>query len=397
MTAASGNPDPSTENEAELAGLCEQARDLAENGHLKRAAYVYEQILDGGNLAYRPRAALGLAVVRHDLGDVRAARRADRMAIETGEPEFAARAAYHLALSHEADGAGEEASEAWQELLALGNERYIPAAHHGLARIAEERGAPVEAREHWSKALANPPSRLVAEAAHDCAGRLLDRGEVEEAEAAIRTGLEAGDHPGLRLLLGAVHMERAIGEFGAVAAETEPDPEGGTTAAPETTGAAVELLARLLTVRGDPEESQRVWEYGMAHGDSATAEEVRSRLRRGFLALDPSPPEEGRPGEVQETTVWWDPYVEAAASQDSSAMLAGELFLALDQMYTQIAGTVAAGEERAAELRQVVEEAVRVPSSYVWGRSLHDDFRERLRRAAASGTDVLPPGWPDAS
>ncbi|TQN31795.1 hypothetical protein FHX37_1716 [Haloactinospora alba] len=397
MTAASGNPDPSTANEAELANLCEQARDLAENGHLKRAAYVYEQVLDQGSPTYRPRAALGLAVVRHDLGDVRAARGADRMAIETGDPEFAARAAYHLALSHEADGAGEEASEAWQELLALGNDRYVPAAHHGLARISEERGDPAEAREYWSRALAEPPTRLVAEAAHDYAGRLLDRGEVDGAEAAIRTGLEAGEHPGLRLLLGAVYMERAIGEFGAVTAETEPGPEGGTTAPPETTGAAVELLARLLEVRGDPEESQRVWEYGMAHGDSATAEEVRSRLRRGFLALDASPPEEAQAEETHEVTAWWDPYVEAAASEGTSAMLAGELFLALDQMYTRIAGPVAAGEERAAELRQVAEEAVRVPSSYVWGRALHDDFRERLRRAVAGGTDVLPPGWPDAT
>lgn len=77
-------------------------------------------------------------------------------------------------------------------------------------------------------------------------------------------------------------------------------------------------------------------------------------------------------------------------------MLTGELFVALHRMYTRLAVPYAGNETRAAALHQAVAEAVRTPSAYVWGRALHDEFRESLRLAAGSDADVLPEGWPDA-
>ncbi|MBB4931513.1 tetratricopeptide (TPR) repeat protein [Lipingzhangella halophila] len=394
MTATSGTSIFDADgDEPEFASLCAQARDLAESGHLKRAAQLYERVLEGGSEQHRGRAALGLAVVRHDLGDPRAARRADRMAIETGHPEFAPRAAYHLALMYEEEGAGDEAAEAWRAVLNFENDRYAAAAHYGLARIAEERGEPESALPYWERVLESGTPDVLPEAAHDFAGRLLARGENETATEVIVRGLEVAEHSGLRLLLGAVHVERAIDEFGAVVDAARPDPEGGSSVDPGTAGAAVEMLAKLLAMRGDPDQAEQVWEHGLTGTGSQTAGEVRSRLRRGFL--EPTEDENEERGD-EGTATWWDPYVEAAVAQDSSAMLTGELFVALSQMYTHLAAPLAGNESRVAALHQAMADAVRTPSEYVWGRSLHDDFRARLREAAGSDTDVLPEGWPDS-
>lgn len=380
-------------DEPEFASLCAQARDLAESGHPKRAAQLYERVLEGGSEQHRARAALGLAVVRRDLDDPRAARRADWMAIETGHPEFAPRAAYHLALSYEEDGAADEAAETWHTVLSFENHRYTPAAYYGLARISEERDDPESARRHWERVLGSGAESVVPEAAHDFAGRLLARGDTETATDVILRGLEVAEHPGLRLMLGAVHVERAIDEFDTVVAASEPDPEGGRAVDAGTAGAAVEMLARLFAMRGDSDRAERVWEHGMTGIDAEVADEVRSRLRRGFLQPAEDESEE-RGGEAAAT--WWDPYVEAAVAQDSSAMLTGELFVALSEMYAHLAAPLAGDESRVSALHQAMADAVRTPSEYVWGRSLHDDFRERLRQAAGSDADVVPEGWPDA-
>lgn len=383
----------------EAADLLEQARDLAQNGHLKRAAQVYERILEAEPAAYhRARAALGLAVVLHDLGDVRASRQAARGAMATGEREFAPRAAYHLALSLEGEDALDEAEEAWRELLDFGNEGYQAVAHHGLARIAEARGDTEAAHPHWEKALEGPAAggsagpaggaAATVEAARDYAGRLLARGEAEAAGAVVERGLAAADDPRLRLLLGAVHVERAVGEFGAVVEAGRPDPEGRAAAVdPSTWGSALELLARLLVLRGDPDAAERVWAMGLDHRDTETAAEVRTRLRRGLPAPDDAEEEAGAP--------WWDPYLEAALGSDSTPLLAEELFAALTQMYSHAAVPLAQDEAGPAALRATLAQVVGTPGEFVWGRSLHADFRERFRRAVGGDADVLPENWPD--
>lgn len=397
MSATTGAPVPETEQE--FADLCEQGRDLAESGHLKRAAQVYERVVEGGSQQHRARAALGLAVVRLDLGEVRAARSADRQAIDTGHPEFAPRAAYHLAVSHEAAGESAEAAAAWREVLGFDNARYHPAAHYGLARAAEERGDAEAAREHWDLVVGSdvsepgsPEAAVVAEAARDHAERLLARGEVDAAEEAAGRGLQAAEDPALRVLLGAVYVERAIAEFGAAAGANEPESEGpaaGPAADPAVAGAAFELLARLLAVRGDPEAAARAWERGLGNADPGVAGEVRARVRRGFLA--PEEDDDGGGGEIP----WWDAYIEAAVAQESTPMLTGELFAAFDRVYTQLAVPYAGNESRASALRTVLAEAVRTPGEYVWGRALHEDFRERLRQASGGQAHVLPEGWPE--
>ncbi|KIH98877.1 hypothetical protein LP52_10605 [Streptomonospora alba] len=402
MTASAGSSThDAAGDEPEFANLLDQARDLAENGHLNRAAQVYERVVEGGSRRYLPQAALGLAVVRHDMGEVAAAQSAARTAIHTGHPEFAPRAAYHLALSLEAEGDDGQARAAWDEVLESGNNRYRPAAHYGLARLAEERGDTEAAEGHWEQVLQSGSAEVVPEAAHDYAARLLAQGRADDAAEVIHRGLEPGEHAGLRLLLGAVHVEHAIGAFGAVVGEAQAEADADTAestraVAPEVAGGAVELLARLLAVRGDSETAERVWADGLAHRDPATADEVRARLRRGFLAPDPELAEQGEEQPDGEEG-WWEPYVEAAAAQNSAPMLTGELFVALNQMYTHLALPLAQGEGDPAELRRALEEAVRTPGQYVWGRALHDDFRERLRLAAGSQAPVLPEGWPDSA
>src|SRR5690606_6077986 len=314
------------------------------------------------------------------------AREAAHAAIETGHPEFAPRAACHLALSYEEEGLGEDAERAWRWALDSGNRRYAAAAHHGLARIAEDRGDAEAARDHWEGAL-DGGADTAPEAARDYAERLLARGEPGRAEEAVHRGLAFGEDPGLRLLLGAVHVERAIAEFGAVVEAADP---GGGEAAPVPAGAAataVELLARLLLLRGDPDGAGRVWGRGRARREPEVAGGVHGRLRRGFLEPEPDAAEAG-------AVSWWDPYLEAAAAEGSTSMLAGEVFAALGEVHARAALPLAEGETRVAALRTALEEAVRIPSPYVWGRALHDDFRERLRLASGSGEDGLPEGWP---
>ncbi|WP_017539150.1 hypothetical protein [Nocardiopsis halophila] len=398
MTATTGSSSPADAagDESAFADLCDQARDLAHNGHFARAAQLYEKVLHGGSREHRAAAALGLAVARHSAGQVPEGREAARAAIETGHPEYAPRAAYHLALSCEEEGLLADAEQAWTAVLDSGHAGYAPAAHHGLARAAEARGDTDVARGHWERALAGtseaPSDDTVPDAAQDYAERLLARGETERAEAVVQRGLEAGEHPGLRMLLGAVHVERAIEQFGIVVDAAAPGrpadeaPSGGLPAPAAAT--AYELLARLLAVRGDQESAAQVWDEGTRHTDRDVADGVRSRLRRGFLEPDPE-------AEGADEAQWWEPYLEAAEAEGSTPMLAGELFAALGAVHARAALPVVEGETRVAELRAALEEAVRTPSEFMWGRALHDDFRERLRRAAGSPEDVLPEGWPD--
>ncbi|MEY9212629.1 tetratricopeptide repeat protein [Thermobifida halotolerans] len=365
---------PAALGDTEAALLCDQARDLAEAGHLERAAARYERVVAQAGPRHRARAALGLAVVRERSGDTAAARRADETAIATEDTEFAPRAAYHLALLCEGEGDAEAAADAWRTVLALGNERYLAVAHHGLARLAESRGDRDAARGHWQRALDAPADpETVAEAARDHAERLLERGAVAEAAEAVSRGLAARETPALRVLLGALHVERAIAEFDAALSD------GSGALDPDSAAVAHELLARLLAVRGDAETAERVWHGGLTHRDGEVAALVRARLRRGFLEPDPETAE--RTGEAES---WWDPYLEAAVASDSAPLLAGELFVALSRMHALLAVRQADGAASATELRAALAGALRVGDDYVWGRALHDDLRGRLRRADGS-------------
>ncbi|GHD20415.1 tetratricopeptide repeat protein [Nocardiopsis kunsanensis] len=387
-------PAPGAED---AAGLCDQAQDLAENGHLERAAALYERAAAADpRPRLQARSLLGLAVVQDQRGDLAAAREAARRAVSTGDDRFAPRAAHHLALSLEQEGEHAEAERTWRRLLEIGGPAHTAVAHYGLAREAEGRGEHSGAEEHWEAALAlpaasEPISRLqaetVVEAARDLGGRLLERGLPGAAAAAVERGLALADDPALRLLRAATHLEHAIADTGAIvdAAGTadpdEPRPGAGTS------GAAVELLAGLLALRGDPEASARAWRAGLDIRDTGTADHVRHRLRRGFAV----PQEEQEEGAG---TPWWEPYLEEAVATDSAPALAGELFAVLTRMHNTVGVPLAEGEVRPAALREAMEEALRTPSDLVWGQDVHADFRRRLTEAMG-GRDVLPEGWPD--
>lgn len=381
----------------DAADLCDQARDLAENGHLKRAAKLYRQAVAADpHPGVRARALLGLAVVQDQRGDLAAAREAARRALSTEDARYAPRAAYHLALSLEQEDAHGEAARVWERLLGLGGAAYGAVARYGLAREAELRGEHTEAEEHWEAALELPPegepmSRLhattVQDAAKDLAGRLLERGRPEAASVAVERGLAVGDDPGLRLLRAATHLERAIADVAAVADPGTDDEHARPEA--HTSGAAVELLAGLLALRGEPDEAARAWRAGLESRDTRTSEEVRWRLRRSFARPG------GEDGEEEVPEPWWEGYLEEAVATSSAPVLAGELFATVTRMHALLAVPVVEGEARPAALRSAMEQALRTPSELVWGEDVHVDFRRRL--AEAMGEDVLPEGWPDGS
>ncbi|MFE9243888.1 tetratricopeptide repeat protein [Nocardiopsis sp. NPDC006938] len=388
--------DAAASSSESVSDLCDQARDLAENGHLKKAATLYQRAV-AANPPPRTqaRALLGLAVVQDQRGDTAASREAARRALATGDTRYAPRAAHHLALSLEQEGDHGEAVRTWHRLLDLGGPAHVAVAHYGLAREAELRGGDEEAERHWEAALELPPgdeaiSRLhaatVAEAARDLAGRLLARGRPDAAALAVERGLSVGDDPGLRLLRAATHLERAIADAGTVVDPASPSEEERGRTEPRTSGAAVELLAGLLSLRGEPDAAARVWRAGLDDRDRETAEAVRARLRRPF-AHEPSGDGEEHP------QPWWEGYLEEAVATSSAPALAGELFAVLTQVHALLAVPVVEGESRPAVLRAAMETALRTPSELVWGGSLHADFRRRLSEAV--GEDVLPEQWPD--
>lgn len=385
--AAGHGTDPAADRVAEqAAGMCERARRFAEDGESDRAAALFGEVLALGDTPLRARAALGLAVVLDDSGDVAGAREADRAAIATGDPEYGARAAYHLALTHERAGERDEAEPAWRVVVDFDNPAYLPPAHLALARLADDAGDFDRARGHWEDTVATGDREYGPLAAHDLAQRLLERGEPARAQRILTAGLKLIDrasaphaHSRLAVALGIACLDQAIGAFGAaLGAAGEPaDPEVGPL--------ATELLARTLPLRGRDGEAREAWRRGLT--DPSVAAQVRARLRREFGADDGD-----EPGEL-----WWEPLLEQSVAEGSLPALAGEAFGALDHMYALLAVRYASepADRRPGESHEVVGQAVRVPSDYAWGPLLHESFAERLRLAMGP-TATLPQGWPDA-
>ncbi|MFF4772835.1 hypothetical protein [Microtetraspora fusca] len=108
------------------------------------------------------------------------------------------------------------------------------------------------------------------------AERLLEDGEPGQAADLLLRALSVpgvAEPARLRILLGLAHLDMACGEF-AGAVEEGDGADAGTGAL------AIELLARVLPLRGRDGDAETVWRYGLAHPDTALAEEVRLRLTR---------------------------------------------------------------------------------------------------------------------
>ncbi|GAA4603101.1 hypothetical protein GCM10023195_10010 [Actinoallomurus liliacearum] len=374
----STTPDEAT---ADPSTSLEEARNHAESGDLDRAAELFRRVLETGDTAERAQAALGLAVVLEGRGDDEGAREADRLAIATRDPEYGPRAAYHLALSWQRAGERDQARDAWRAVVDFGNRAYLPPAYLALAQIADEEGDARQASEWWELAIATGDEEYAPVAAHDLALRLIDWGEPARAQRILAGALDLVDrghdpqaHARLAVSLGIAHLEQAIHAFGSVTPGEDADPE--------VVPLAIELLARTLPLRGRDDAAQEIWRRGL--DDPALGEHVRARLRRTFAA-------DG------EEDAWWEGEVEAALRAGTLPMLTGEVFGALDHMYTVIAARYAHGPDGLpAEAYDVLENTVRVPAAYPWGRALQDSFAERLRQAMGSDIPVLPPEWPAA-
>jgi FimV-like protein len=365
-------PDGAT---ADPALRCEQARQCAEHGDVERAARLFEEVLALGDVPQRAQAALGLAVVREDTGEVNEARDADQIAIRTRDPEYAPRAAYHLALSYERTGERDEATRTWRMVVDFGNPAYLPPAWLALARLADDEGDFDTARGWWEQVLATGDSEYAPVAAHDLAQRLLERGETAKAQRLLAEVLHRIDpaeaayaHARLAVTMGMAHLDLAIGAFSAAL--------GGQSADGEVRALAVELLARTLPLRGRGEEAREVWERGLA--DPHTAGPVHDRLRREF-------------GDAGAEPLWWEPRVESALRAGELPALTGEVFGALDQMYSLIALRHAEGGDGIpAETYELLGEVTRVPGEYDWGATLRESFTDRLREALGSPQDAPP-------
>ncbi len=361
----SAKPDEAT---ADPSTRLEEAREHAEGGRLDRAAELFREVLESGDTGQRAQAALGLAVVLEGGGDDEGAREADRIAIATEHPEYGARAAYHLALSWARSGERDQARDAWRTLIDFGNPAYLPPAYLALAQIADDEGDAAEACQWWEQAIATRDEHYAPAAAHDLALRLLDWGEPARAGRALDGALDLVDrdrdpqaHARLAVSLGIAHLEQAITAFGSVTPGEDADPD--------VVPLAIELLARVLPLRGREEAAQEVWRRGLA--DPALGEHVRARLRRTFASDDGG-------------GLWWEDDVEAAVRANSLPILTSEVFGALDHMYA-LAAT-------AEEAHDVLEQLVSVPEGYPWGTALRESLAERLRRSM--GEPMVPPARP---
>ncbi|MEU4578569.1 tetratricopeptide repeat protein [Nonomuraea sp. ATR24] len=264
------------------------ARRLAEHGDLDGAAAILADLAaaDGPDAA---QAAVGLAVVLDEAGDVEGARAAARAALATGHPEFAAQAACHLAQGFEREGRLGQARGAWQAVLGVGTPAYVPLAHLALARLALDADDPDEAESALRAALdtagpadGEPRAGDAPEGATDVrmhavqqlADLLIERGDPGEAADLLLDALRdaSGDDAArLRVQLGIAHLELACAEFaGAV-------EDGGEA---QTSALAIELLARTLPLRGRADDADHVWAYGLDHEDETLASEVRLRYDR---------------------------------------------------------------------------------------------------------------------
>lgn len=376
MTTSPGSPGEALPVDAEA--RCEEARRCAESGDTVRAAGLFEEVLALGDVPERARAALGLAVVREEAGDVAAARTADLIAIGTHDPEYAPRAAYHLALSYERSGERELAAQAWRSVVGFGNPAYLPPAQLALAQLADEDGDAEAARQWWERVIAGGDRRYAPVAAHDLAHRLLGAGETARAQrllAEVLRGIDPVAEPDayarLAVVMGLAHLDQAAGAFAAALGAAQ---DGG---ADDVAPLAIELLARTLPLRGKTLQAREVWEGGLA--DPATAGPVRARLRRDFGEIES--PAEG---------LWWEPFVESAVRDGTGPALTGELFGALDHLYSLVALRHAQGpEDLPEEIYQLLAEAVGVPEEYTWGAMLRESFTERLREAVES--EIIPP------
>jgi hypothetical protein len=178
--------------------------------------------------------------------------------------------------------------------------------------------------------------------------------------------LDAGSDPAHRVADGIAFLEQAIAAF------TQAAGSGDADIVP----LALELLARTLPLCERDEESAEVWQHGLEHPDPAIADAVRERLRRAFGSDE-------TPGEV----AWWEGFVESAVCHGTLPLLANEVFGALDHMYALAAVPLARGGARTRELREVLDQAVRVPADYVWGADLLASFRGRFRDVTGTETE----------
>ncbi|PRX98761.1 tetratricopeptide repeat protein [Allonocardiopsis opalescens] len=352
---------------AEPPGVARYDRAVAhaEAGRLSEAAALFEELAGGADPRERARAALGLAVVRHDQGDPEAARLADELAIGTGDPEFAPRAACHLAVCREQAGDPEGARAAWHRVLDFERSPYAGIAHRGLAAIAAAAGEHDQARRHWQDAIDTGDPEALVPAAQDLAQHHLDRGDPERACQVLELALRGADDPGLRAVLAIGRLEQAIAALAGAGERGLPDAGRGGLPL------AVELLGRLLPLRGRAEEAADVWRAGLGHPDPGVAAEVRARLRRGF-PVDPGAGGAAGPGPA----VWWEEYLESAVAHDRLPVLADEAFAALDRVCAALAaeGGAASGAAAAAE----------VTAAYGWGGALAASVADRSERPGAS-------------
>jgi hypothetical protein len=175
--------------------------------------------------------------------------------------------------------------------------------------------------------------------------------------------------PAARVADGIAHLEQAIAVFAEAAGSADSD----------IVPLAVELLARTLPLCERDEESAWAWQHGLEHPDPAVAAAVRQRLRRAFGSDEAS---------------WWEGFVESAVCHSTLPLLTNEVFGALDHMYALAAVPLARGGARTRELRDVLAQAVRVPTGYAWGDELLASFRARFRDVTGNDTEAFPADWP---
>ena len=322
----------------------------------------------------RAQAALGLAVVLDDLGDVsgparRTGPRSPPATPSTGPRRLPPRP--HLRAGR-GPGPGRAA---WRVVVDFGNDAYLPPAHLALARIADDAGEFDTAREHWEAAVATGDPRVRPAAAHDLAQRLLERGDPARAQRVLTAGLKLIDR--------AMPRTPTRGSPSCSASPTSTGDRrvrrgaGGGAADAEVGPLATELLARTLPLRGRPPTPprsgagpRRPRHRGPGPGAPAP------RLRRGRRRTATPPAVVGAG-------------VEEAVADGTPPALTGEVFGALDHMYALLAVRYAEppaerlpGESRRCSAGRAGPQRLRVGAAAA----------RELRRAAPAGDGPARPG-----
>jgi tetratricopeptide (TPR) repeat protein len=275
--------------EAPLAALS-LAVLLKEQGNLEEAKAAFQQAIDSGHAKAAPTAAVELGVLLKEQGNLEEAKAAFQGAIDSGDADAAPKALGGLGLLLEEQGDLEEAKMAYQQAIDTGDADEAPRAAFNLGLLLEEQGDLEEAKMAYQQAIASGHIDAAPRAAFNLGILLSEQGDLRGAKAAYQQAIASGHidaAPRAALNLG-VLLEKQ-GDLGrAKAAYQQAIASGHIDEAP---GALVNL-GTLLEEEGDLGGAKAAFQQAIASGHIDAAS--RALVNLGLLLEEQGDLEEAR-------------------------------------------------------------------------------------------------------